>query len=351
MKKETADPHSFILVVHGAEIFDTEEAAWLMTKLRPLRTIVAGVMARTAAEESGLPVEFDGSPPSRILKALDGPAVLANHAKTAESGMIFGSIIASRLPERGLVQIECSDRTVIVWNNGDRSLASSVSAGIGYRISSLSGTTCSRRDERSIRGCLPGEPVYMNGIVIGQATEDTVVLRKRGAHLEAVSGLAKKDHGFAKLEKLGVIDLSTVWCKSGPIRHAPPGRQSGNAPSAGRVIVIDHCGHEIYAKVTKDCCGVLSIGDDTTSVCGHICSHLGIPVLGIIDGDRDTLLPLGFPKGSVVLLAQGERDDDIGEEVARMSGTGPVDWDGWVEGVIGTLGGRVRIVLDTRKRE
>jgi hypothetical protein len=351
MIKKTADPRPFVLVVHGAEIFDSDEAAWLLATLCPLRTIVAGVMARTAAEESGLPVEFDGSPPSRILNALDGPAVLANHAKTAESGRIFGSIIASRLKARKLVQIECSDRSVIVWNGGDMSLASRIAALTGYRISPLSGTTGSRDDERSIRGCLPGEPVYMNGIIIGQATGDTVVVRKRGAHLEAVSGLVIKEHGFAKLEKAGVSDPAAAWCKSGPIRRVPPGRQSGNAPATGRVIVIDHCGHALYSLVTQDCCGILSIGDDTTSVCGHISAHRGIPVLGIVDGDRDTPLPSAFPKGSVVLLAQGERDDDIGEEVARMAETGPVDWNRWVEGVIGTLGGRVRVVIDTREQE
>ena len=351
MKKEIADSQPFVLVVHGAEIFDSGEAAWLMKMLRPLRTIVAGVMARTAAEESGLPVEFDGSPPSRILKALDSPAVLANHAKTAESGKIFGAIIASRLGERGLVQVECSDRTIIVWNKGDSALASRISAMIGYPVSSLAGTTHPAENERIIRGCLPGEPVYMNGIIIGQATGNTVIVRRTGASLAAVSGLVKKEHGFAKLDKRGAIDLSSAWCKSGPIRRASPGLQSGNAPATGRAIVIDHCGHELYTLLTPDCCGILSIGDDTTSVCGHICTHLGIPVLGIIDGDRDTLLPSAFPKGSVVLLVQGERDDDIGEEVARMAGPGPVDWDRWVEWVIGTLGRRVRIAIDTRERE
>jgi hypothetical protein len=114
------------------------------------------------------------------------------------------------------------------------------------------------------------------------------------------------------------------------------------------VVVIDHCGHEIYQRVLHDCCGVLAIGDDTTAVCGHICAHRGIPVLGIVDGDRDTIVTESFAPGSVVMMAQGERDDDIGAEVASMVGKSPVVWDEWVGAVLRLLGNRVRVVVDTR---
>ena len=68
----------------------------------------------------------------------------------------------------------------------------------------------------------------------------------------------------------------------------------GKAPSSGRVLVIDHCGHEIYARMPDDCCGVLAIGDDTTAVCGHICAHRGIPCLGLlmVTGIRSSRLHL-----------------------------------------------------------
>jgi hypothetical protein len=114
------------------------------------------------------------------------------------------------------------------------------------------------------------------------------------------------------------------------------------------VVVIDHCGHEIYRRIGTDCCGVLSIGDDTTAVCGHICAHRGIPVLGIVDGDRDTIVTETFPSGSVVMHAVSERDDDIGSELAPMAGEHPVIWDEWVNRVIEALGHRVRVVVDTR---
>lgn len=61
-----------VMVVHGPEIFDTGYVYRLNNAIRPERIIVAGVMARTAAEESGIPVEdreFPRQEPSGTSKA------------------------------------------------------------------------------------------------------------------------------------------------------------------------------------------------------------------------------------------------------------------------------------------
>ena len=339
---------SFVMVVHGAEIFDAGEAAALIDALRPARTIVAGVMARTAAEESELPVEYNGSPPSRIIRALTGPVALANHAKTSESGLVFGNIVASRLEGRGLIQIECADKTVTIWDSGDRCLAGWIADLTGYLLRFRPSTPDRETSERRIRGCLPGEAVYVNGIIVGQATGDTVVLRTRGSSVEAVQGLIPKNHGFEKLKNLHVT-LATAWCKSGPIRHAAAAIPARHVQQSGLIAVIDHCGHEVYNVIGPDCCGVLAIGDDTTAVCGHICSHRGIAVLGIVDGDRDTFLPASFAPGSVVLECRGERDDDVGREIARMICGEHIIWNDWVAQVLDRLSDRVRIVVDMRE--
>jgi hypothetical protein len=335
------------MVVHGPEIFDTGEVAWLMERIQPLRTIVAGVMARTAAEESGLAVEYDGSPPSRIIRVLSGPVVLANHGKTAKSARVFGSIISSRLGRRGLVQIECSDRSIIVWDKGDRALARTLAQLTGYRVHCCTSSPKEQEGLRMIRGCIPGEPVYVNGIIIGQATDTTVVLRDSVSGIEVVSGLLAKTHGMEKLASRRPADLATAWCKSGPIRSAAP-VVTGRDGSFGRIVVIDHCGHELYHRIGPDCCGVLAIGDDTTMVCGHICAHRGIPVLGIIDGDQDTIVPGFFAAGSVVLEVQDGRDDDLGAEVALLVPDRPVNWNEWVNRVLSSLKNRVRLAADLR---
>ena len=190
---------SAVMVVHGPELFDQGDVAWLMDVLSPRRIVVAGVMARTAAEESGLRVEFNAQPPSRVIRALDDPVFLANRGKTKKTGELFGNIVASRLGDNGLVHIECSSRTVYCWNSGDEDLAGILSRLTGFGKKSLKSTVHRQRNVREIRGCIPGEAVYVNGIVIGRATEDVVVLRSRGGMVEPCSGLEPKPHGLEKL--------------------------------------------------------------------------------------------------------------------------------------------------------
>ena len=99
-----------------------------------------------------------------------------------------------------------------------------------------------------------------------------------------------------------------------------------------------------------DCCGVLAIGDDTTGVCGHILAHRGIPVLGIVDGDRDVIVPPAFAARSVVAEVLGERDDDVGREIAKKVPEIQVIWDEWVEEMLAYLEGRVHVVMDMRTK-
>jgi len=331
------------MVVHGPEAFDAGDVLRLRKILVPCRILVAGVMARTAAEESGVPVTFCSEPPSRVLPKVNGPVYLVNRGKTEESGRVFGEIVARRLGTgTGLVQVECGPALVYLWNRGDRILADAISRRTGYPVQA--GETAPEPEEsvRRIRGCIPGEAVFVNGIVIGTATEDTVVLREADRVVEPVRGLAPKPHGLEKLARAGMRDLAGAWCKSGVIRRAPP-RPGGSASPIGRVQVVDHCGVDLYRGLNPLTCGVLAVGDDTTAVCGHICAHRGIPVFGIVDRDSDGIVREGYAPGSVVVEAIGTTDDALGAEVAALVPGGPVRWEEWVEQVLARLGDRVRV--------
>jgi hypothetical protein len=340
-------PDPIIFVVHGPEIFDAGELPALIDRLAPSRIIVAGVMARTAAEESGIPCELAGLPPSMVIRDLPLETVLVNHGKTPESGRIFGEIVASRLAPRGLIQLEASSHTLYLWNREPDALAREIAEKTGYTVMPVRAAKSQSAAERTIRGCLPGEAVYVNGIVIGQATGSEVVLREEGGAIIPIAGIRAKDHGLEKLEGQPVTDLSIVWCKSGAIRTIPP--LAGKPRSGpGRVLFIDHCGHRIYDEITPGTCGIVSVGDDTTAVCGHIASHLGIPVLGIIDGDADGIVPASYAKGSIVARAVRERDDDIGRELEGMIPEENVIWEDVVERIIRYLGNRVEIIRPAR---
>lgn len=335
------------MVVHGPEAFDCGDAAWLAGRVRPREMLVAGVMARCAALVSGLPVRCTDMRPSSLLGSLEGRAFLVNRGKTPESGRIFGEIVAGRTDgRRGLVQVECSSRTIYLWNGGDRLLADDLAALTGYTVVEANGCTPAPEGVRTIRGCVTGEAVFVNGIVIGKATADTVVLASRDGQVEAVSGLAAKPHGLEKLGRAGAVDITAAWCKSGSVRAAAPSSGDAVCP-AGPIAVIDHCGHALYRELERGVCGILSIGDDTTAVCGHICSHYGIPVFGVIDGDADAIVTAGYAPGSVVVEVLDGRDDDLGAEIAAALDE-EAPWDDWVADTLAALAGRVRVVVDLR---
>lgn len=337
---------NLVMVVHGPEAFDAGDVERMIGLLAPRLVLVAGVMARTAAEESGLPVTCTDERPSVVFRALVEPSCLVNRGKTPESGRIFGELVAGRLS--GLVHVECSDGTVYCWDSADENLAAEIASRTGYGLVRAGSDRRSRPEGvREIRGCIPGEAVFVNGLVVGTATAETVVLESAGGTLRVVSGLEPKPHGFEKLLRAGLPDIGIAWCKSGPVRTAPP-RQGGRARSGGRIAVVDHCGHTLYRDIGEDVCGVLAVGDDTTAVCGHICSHAGIPVFGVIDGDGDAIVKPGYAPGSVVVEVTHGRDDDIGREVIATRNLWAASWEEWVEETLRALEGRVRIVVDRR---
>lgn len=346
--EEESDMHPLVkdavMVVHGAEIFDMGDAARLFSLLRPRRLIVAGIMARVAAVESGLPCEYADRPPSVVIRDLDQPCFLANRGKTPESGRIFGEIVARRVGPAGVIHVECASGEVICWNRDPDGLSRGIANLMGYtlvaRASEQEGTAAGTR---VIRGCLPGEAVFVNGTVIGVATATEVVIRAGREGVEPIVGLAAKDHGLEKLRKAGPIDPAAAWCKSGAIRSQEPKKRE-KTPSKGRVIFIDHCGHSIFRNIpSRGICGIVSVGDDTTAVCGHIGAHLGVPVFGIVDGDADGIVPPGYAPGSVIAVATSISDDELGRCVAGIIPEGEVDWEDCVRLLLARIGDRARI--------
>ncbi|MBN1194877.1 MAG: DUF2117 domain-containing protein [Methanomicrobiaceae archaeon] len=338
------------MIVHGPLAFDAGDVARLTRVLAPGRLIVAGVMARTAAEEQGIPFECPCAPPSAIIRDMQKEMLpyLLNHGKTPESGRVFGEIVASRLPgDMGLVHIETSSDIIYVWNGGDREFAAALADRTGYALEYATASPSEHGKMRRIRGCRPGEPVFVNGTVIGIATAETAVIESLNNMISAVSGLITKPHGIEKVLRQGSPDLSTAWCKSGAVRSVSPVSRT-RVMRTGRIAVIDHAGHTIYDRIEGDICGVLAVGDDTTAICGHICSHHGIPVFGVVDDDADGIVPPAFSPGSVVVKTLQERDDDVGAELARLVTCADCRWDAWVSEALGLLGNRITIAIDLR---
>jgi hypothetical protein len=329
------------LVLHGPEVIDSGDAARLVGALRPARVVVAGVMARCAAEEHGLLSCWTAEKPSAALRA-DPSAVLANRGRSPDSGRIFGEGVAARLC-RPLVQLECSDGAVVGWNGADgEPFARRLGWPLEGRTASLPAPAGNRR---LIRGCRPGDAVLVDGLVVGRATAGEVVLASDGEGIVAERGCLLKEHGVEKLRRRGPIALPGAWCTAGSLRGVRPCVSPQRRRTAGRVLVLDHDAVALYDGLADDTCGLLAIGDDTTGAALHLGAHLGLPVLGITDGDGDGLVPgcRGAP-GSLVLRAIEGRDDELGREIADGCDGRTVEWEAFVSDARRALGRRVRVV-------
>ena len=349
--EEHVTPSGRTVIAHGPEVFDAGDIDTVCATLLPDDVIVAGVMARTAAEESGFPCRFNTRPPSLVIRHLP-PATdawLLNRGKTPASGEEFGRIVASRT-DRPVYHIECSAKTIIGWNGADPRRTEDAARRLGFAVAFHTAVTRTEnshsRKTREIRGCIPGEPVFVNGIIIGHATADTAVIAQDSDGIRPVSGITIKDHGVEKLLRRGPVDLSRAWCKSGAVRAQAAQVGERRIPT-GRIAVIDHAACDIYARIDADTCGVVSIGDDTTAVCGHICAHLGIPVFGVTDGDADTVVAHSCCGGSVIVEVTVGRDDETGLEIAGTIPPAPCHWDRWVSSTLRSRAD-IRIVRDAR---
>jgi len=63
-------------------------------------------------------------------------------------------------------------------------------------------------------------------------------------------------------------------------------------------------------------CYAVTVGDDTTAIAADILARLGIPVIGIVDGDLDRLAECtAVQPGSIILKARAGHDDLVGRSV------------------------------------
>jgi hypothetical protein len=122
-----------------------------------------------------------------------------------------------------------------------------------------------------------------------------------------VSGVEIKPHGIEKLQRLGGVDL-----RSAKVASTSSIRRIGHAPRVAKMLgkgmaFVDHAGMYVYDLV-QNREGAVTVGDDTTTVVGDILYRSGIPLIGITDGDQDTILgDARFAPGSTVFTV---REDD-----------------------------------------
>lgn len=324
------------LVIHGPELIDSGRIADIVEALRalgPLYVLAGGTMARVAALDKHLTF-IDTSQKIHTSDALNHAsdkevAVLANYGKTSETGRVFGQIVSSRV-RRSVIHVErpgSVDGSVILWRGADGDTSRNVQYVASHLSDRLSLKLIKKQKRelcveqtgevvtRHIYGARPGEPLLVQGMVVGTVVDSDVALIVQRGRIVDIAGVATKAHG---LEKTGNIDLGTAYVKTGHLRASNEACvQRSMLPARplqrGSVAFVNHSADETLESVNETTICAVTVGDDTTSICGDILSRAGIPIVGITDGDGDGLYTGACEvEGSLVLRLGNASDDDIG---------------------------------------
>ncbi|MGZ4902770.1 MAG: DUF2117 domain-containing protein [Halobacteriota archaeon] len=338
------------LVVHGPEIIDTGKLADLVEVLKNLgavQVITGGTMARVAVLDSPLKSLVDITRKMHTSDALSyfsnkDAIVLANYGKTSVTGTFFGQIVSSRVT-RSIIQVErpgARDGRIILWHGDDGDKADLVERAALCLAGALTLTLQKTpkksvhvehkgdSDVRTIHGAKRGECILVEGTVIGAVVNTDVEIITRDGRIVDIRGGIIKEHG---LEKIGYVDLETAYIKTGYLRrnNTAQRRSSVVVPARhldrGRVVVINHAADRTFEAVDERTICVVTIGDDTTAICSDILSRIGIPVVGITDGDADGIYHAArIVQGSMIIRLQSGSDDEIGRllEEQNVLGSG-----------------------------
>lgn len=330
-------------ILHGPEIVDMGSAGKIIDIFKNEHEIIAklgGTMGRTAVLDAGLENIIDishGLTPSETIISLKDDidlAILLNHGKTMDTGRYFGQIIASRIDNLlPFVHIEHPDSggSIIYYHPSAKRCAQFVrdflakydnACDLPIEYGRPAPSYVKIQDDQVVRrigGAFAGENIRLDGVVIGEVIKPYVeIICKNGTIIET-RGIKEKPHGLEKLVDRR-IDLFTAKVKTGGIRRTKHTTKIGNARperSSHEIAIIDHCAESTF-EIVKNAGLVITVGDDTTTIAADILARLGIPVIGIIDGDIDGVLEnTVVPEGSVIIRVRSGFDDIVGREVSR----------------------------------
>jgi hypothetical protein len=337
------------VVIHGPMVIDSGRAGRLieiLSGMGDVHAVLGGAMGRAAVIDAGLEDRIDitrSLKPSESVIALNlscDVVLLVNEGKSLETGLAFGRFIFEQLPvmEKPLYQLEFAGGcSLIRLNNASHPFFNELRQVLDARV--VQSTPAVRGlitengiSKRPVFGVRPGESVTVNGIVIGKALSDNVEIISSGGKITGLRGGRLKSHGIEKLEH---VDLSSAIVRSGILRDTVTTPRVLEHKASGYAVIIDHLAENTF-EIAKDADMAVVVGDDTSVVAGDLLTRLGIPMIGITDGDRDGITHHAhMPPGSVIIRVSPGNDDIVGrlvrEEIFGGVGRMKVGGDGFEE--------------------
>lgn len=342
------------LVIHGPEVVDSGQAKKIIELLNTkgfVTSMIAGTMGKTAVidahMENIIDIHRSLKPSECIEECIDTKDViyLLNHGKQLETGVAFADMVIShvkRKDEKPIVHIErpgSPDGTVIPWNELAQEYAKNIADELGLPIMMASKhekeILVEKEGERVVRhltGVHPGEKILINGIVVGFATSFEVSIIAENGYITQIKGGNIKEHGVEKLhdyENLTPIDLKSAWVKSGKLRSDNfkartlktcelctfANKENKMQKHGICAVIVDHAAEKVF-DIVPGADVAVTVGDDTTILAADILYRLGIPIIGITDGDSDGISHRThiFP-GSTIIRLIPDNDDVIGRKI------------------------------------
>lgn len=291
---------------------------------------LGGTMGRTAVIDASLENRIDISEslkPSESIARLEeicDVIYLLNHGKSEETGHAFGRIVLSHVKiTKPLVQIERpTDGTIIPWTPNSKSYAEDIANILGMEVVEPPPIYKNIRKKngriyRKVSGVYPQENILVNGVVIGTSNSSEVeIVSENNKIIDLIGGTIKK-HGIEKLERLGPIDLESALIKTGAIRRSSFKPRIGTKykllNNIKKIVIIDHSAEKSF-EIAQNADIAVTVGDDTTAIAGSILYRLGIPIIGITDGDIDGIISkIHIPPKSMIIKLKSGNDDIVGK--------------------------------------
>ncbi|MDD1747611.1 MAG: DUF2117 domain-containing protein [Methanomassiliicoccales archaeon] len=316
----------FAVVLHGPEVIDTglaRKVIGLLSNEGRIEAVMSGYTGVAAVIDAGLEDQIDITrmrKPSKELARLNHRndiLLLVNFAKSTESSLSFGRTVFSRCKrdvDKPLLQVD--DGILIDWNEKEQHISGLLAHELGLEL--LKGSDLVEDPEndeggRRVRGVIPGENLWVDGVVVGRATSSDVVLRQGPDGRLRADGVELKVTG---VNRLGQFSPQRAHVRSGLTRRTKAVARAISSSKNG-VFFIDHSAEEAIYRC-REASLVVTVGDDTSKIAGSLLYRFNVPIVAITDGDEDGISSEELKtEGSVVVRVRAGTDDIVGREVRQ----------------------------------
>lgn len=307
---------------HMPAIFDSGWAPKILKVLKKygdVESVVTGPMGATASLDNDIEKEvvFVKEGWSHWIKSTKYDVIVnATHSSLEKSLADCWHLHKGNIP---LVGVETHSKTVVPWDESVAFFAESLSKDLNFNLGKPKdfGKNIWKEGDRTYRKILavePGDFVLIEGIVVGKAISENVVVVGDCGKIKNIMGVDIKKQGFEKVEKKNIpveeMRINSVKMLRGLVLN----RKKLTPIKKNRVAFINHAGYYIYNFIEDGAGAAVTVGDDTTLVTGDIMSRFSMPIIGLVDGDANCLLGnVVYAQNSVILYL--EDDDTFGKAV------------------------------------